>query len=79
VAAHFRLPPEGRSSTLLRDFCETYGDRISPEQRNLVETLLALHEKSWLSRARHAFRSPVFRQSAVDDAILRVLLTLGRF
>ena len=45
----------------------------------MVEDLLALRDVSWLSRARYARRSPLYRQSAVDDAILRVLLTLGRF
>ena len=79
VLAHFRLPSERRPSAVVRSFYETYAGRLSPEQRTLVEKLLALPEMSWLNRARYAWRSPVFRQSAVDDAILRVLLTLGRF
>jgi len=79
VATHLRLPPDRRPSRIVRDFYETYGDRLNGEQRAMVEELLALHGVSWLSRARYARRSPLYRQSAVDDAILRVLLTLGRF
>jgi len=79
VAAHLKLPPDRRPSRFIRDFYETYGDRLNDEQHAIVEDLLALHGVSWVSRARYAYRSPVYRQSAVDDAILRVLLTLGRF
>jgi hypothetical protein len=64
---------------LVRDFYETYSDRLNDQQRAMVEELLALHGVSWLSRARYARRSPLDRQSAVDDVIFRVLLALGRF
>lgn len=79
VVTHLKLPPDRRPSKFIRDFYDTYGDRLDSEKRAMVEELLSLHDKSWLSRARYARRSPVYRQSAIDDGILRVLLTLGRF
>jgi glycosyltransferase involved in cell wall biosynthesis len=79
VTTHLKLPPDRRPSRLVRDFYETYSDRLNDQQRAMVEELLALHGVSWLSRARYARRSPLYRQSAVDDVIFRVLLVLGRF
>jgi hypothetical protein len=79
VMAHVALPADRRLSRLVRDFYEMYSDRLSGEQRAVVEDLLALQGASWLSRARYACRCPVYRQSPLDNAILRVLLTLGRF
>lgn len=78
VMTHFRLPDDRRLSRLVRDFLETYGDRLSAAQRATVEDLLALHAASLLRRVRYAWRTPLYRQSGVDDAILRVLLTLRR-
>ena len=78
VAAHLKRPPDRRPSRLVRNFYETYGDRLDGEQRAIVQELLALRV-SLLSRARYAYRAPVYRQSALDDCILRLLLALGRF
>jgi hypothetical protein len=79
VAAHLKLPRDRRLSALVRDFYRAYGDRLSSDQRTVVEDLLALPGVSLLSRARYAWSTPLFRQKAVDDAILRLLLTLDRF
>lgn len=79
VTAHVGLAADRRPSRLVRDFQEMYSDRLSDEQRTLVEDLMALQGVSWLSRARYASRCPVYRQSPLDNLILRVLLTLGRF
>lgn len=79
VMTHANLPKDRRLSRLVRDFHQTYGDRLQDGQRAMVEELLALHDASWLTRARYAWRTPLYRQSGVDDAIFRVLLTLGRF
>ena len=79
VSAHLKLPPDRRPSRLVHDFYETYGDRLDGERHSIVEELLAMRRASLPSRARYACRTPVYRQSAVDNGILRVLLTLGRF
>jgi len=79
VSTHFKLPAHRRPSAFVREFHEIYGDLLDGERRRTVENLLSLHEQSWLSRARYAFQGPLFRQSATDNAILRLLLTFGRF
>jgi glycosyltransferase involved in cell wall biosynthesis len=79
VAAHFKLPPERRSSAFAGEFHEAFGDRLDRDRRAIVDEFLAMQKRSWWSRARYAWRPPVYRQNAVDDLLLRVLLALGRF
>jgi glycosyltransferase involved in cell wall biosynthesis len=79
IAVHATRPRNRRRSTMVARFYETFGGRLDADKRTTVEQLLAHHKASLLSRARYAARSPVFRQPALDNAIFRVLFTLGRF
>lgn len=79
IAVHVTRPRSGRRSTMVAKFYEAFGGRLDADKRATVELLLARHKASWLSRARYAARSPVFRQPALENAIFRVLFTLGRF
>jgi hypothetical protein len=79
IAAHLTRPRNLRRSVMVAKFYETLGGQLDAEKRTAVEQLLAYHTASWLSRARYVARSPIFRQPALDNAIFRVLFTLGRF
>jgi glycosyltransferase involved in cell wall biosynthesis len=78
-AAHATRPRSRRRSAMVARFFEVFSERLDGDKRATVELLLARHNASWLSRALYAARSPVFRQPALDNAIFRVLFTLGRF
>jgi glycosyltransferase involved in cell wall biosynthesis len=79
VAAHVALPPDRRRSAMIAEFLALFGDRLTAADRTTAEELLAAQRASWLARLRYACQPAVFRQTAIDDVILRVLLTLGRF
>ena len=79
VVGHLRLPPGRRPSVMVHEFLRLFGDRLDAEKRAIVERLLEARGATWRARARYARSAAVFRQTAVDNAILRVLLALGRF
>jgi glycosyltransferase involved in cell wall biosynthesis len=79
IAVHLSRPRNSRRSTMVARFYEAFGGQLDADKRTTVEQLLAHHNASVLSRARYAARTPVFRQPALDNAIFRVLFTLGRF
>ncbi len=79
IAAHLTRPRRLRRSVMVAKFYEALGAQLDEDKRTTVELLLAQHKASWPSRARYVARSPVFRQPALDNAIFRVLFTLGRF
>jgi glycosyltransferase involved in cell wall biosynthesis len=79
VATHVQLPPGRRLSAMAREFLRLFGDRLEPDKRRVVDQLLDARAGSWWARGAYALSPAVFRQTPVDNAILRVLLAFGRF
>ena len=68
-----RLWPQ--AAELLR----VHGTELPPPKRRVLEEFVAsAASSSWLERTRYALRAPVYRQQALDDVILRVLIAAGR-
>jgi glycosyltransferase involved in cell wall biosynthesis len=79
VIAHLRLRPRRHLSAMAHEFRRLFGDRLDADKRATVERLVEARGAPWRARISYARSPVVFRQTAVDDAILRVLLALGRF
>lgn len=79
VLAHLRLQSQGHPSAMAHEFFRLFGDRLDADKRAIVERLLEARGATWRARVSYARSPAVFRQTAVDNAILRVLLVLGRF
>ena len=58
------------------EFLHRFGDRLDVDKRAVSNDC---SNAAWRARANYAWSPAVFRQTAVDDVILRVLLALGRF
>ena len=78
IADHFSRPKHLRLSATAAAFHDTFGCRLEPAMKGLVEQFLGLRGASWPARVRFALNCPVERQRAVDNLILRMVLTLGR-
>jgi glycosyltransferase involved in cell wall biosynthesis len=79
VIAHLRLRPRRHLSAMAHEFLRLFGDRLDADKRAIVERLVEARGATWRARVSYARSPVVFRHTAVDDAILRVLLALGRF
>lgn len=60
-----------------REFQRLYGHLLDPAQAAMLNEFLHHGSRIW-DRVRYALRSPVYRQSRVDDLILRCLVVLDR-
>ncbi|MBY6277955.1 MAG: hypothetical protein CWE10_17515 [Symbiobacterium thermophilum] len=60
-----------------REFQRLYGHLLAPAQAAMLNEFLHHGSRIW-DRVRYALRSPVYRQSRVDDLILRCLVVLDR-
>jgi glycosyltransferase involved in cell wall biosynthesis len=79
IVDHLARPKGKRPSRTVQAFYEAFGERLDPDRKALVERLLALPMEPWTSRLRFATEGSVERQTRTDNAILALLLTLGRF
>ena len=61
------------------ELLRVHGAGFPPEKRRVLEEFVR-HSgaESLLERARYALRAPVYRQQALDDVILRLLIAAGR-
>jgi hypothetical protein len=72
----------GRSRTELVDcaneLVRVYGDDLPPENKRVCEEFIErAGASSPFSRLRYAWSAPVFRQSRLDDGLMRMLIVLG--
>lgn len=64
---------------MAHEFLRLFGDRLDADKRAIVERLLEARGATWRARVSYARSPAVFRETVVDNAILRVLLALGRY
>ncbi len=70
--------PGLRSLRQARAFLDTYRAELSPEQCRLVAELAEIRDRPW-RRLGYALAPRVHRSRRIDDAVLRLLIALGRY
>lgn len=65
------------TSAQAREFCEIYGSSLSLDKKAVLDSLLD-GRGTVVGRLRRAIWSGVYRQTLIDDIILRVLILLNR-
>ncbi len=67
-----------RTSTQLREFGRLFGGELDPQKRRLVERMLR-RNTSILGRCLLVFSNQYWRQSLLDQILLRLVILAGRF
>ena len=77
--ARFVQPPRGATTLVeqAREFERCFGPRLDPQRSRTLGGFIA-DRTSFSSRIAYSARKDVWRQSRVDDAILRALILAGR-
>jgi hypothetical protein len=59
------------------EFRALYGDSLDPELRRILDEFLASRHAPFGQRLAYALRCEVYRQSRLDDLVLRALIAIG--
>jgi glycosyltransferase involved in cell wall biosynthesis len=58
------------------EFYRLYATHLEPDKKRLLENFMS--KKNFIERIRFAFSGEVYRQSKIGDALLKLLIVLGR-
>lgn len=65
-------------SNQAREFYSCYKHLLEPDEENAIQDFINSIERSAIQRLLYIFRAPFYRQSPMDNLILKVIYTFGR-